>query len=260
MVIFALIFGLIIGSFLEAYTSRAPIGEKISKGRSKCPHCKKQILAKDKIPLISFLLLGGKCRNCTSPIPRRCPIIELTTATLFTIMFLFQPQIIANIPWLSNLPSLLVTGYVLLITALLVATFITDFEYQIILDEIVFLGLIATLLLLIFYFPPFLYPHLVAGFVSALFLLSLHLITKGRGMGLGDVKLALFVGTVLGPFASFIWMFLSFIIGAIFGLVLLATKTKKFKDKIAFGPFLVIAFFVYIFLAQYLDPYLLLVN
>ena len=134
---------------------------------------------------------------------------------------------------------------------------ITDFEYQIILDEVVFLGLIATLLLLIFYTPSFFYSHLVAGFVSALFLLSLHLITKGRGMGLGDVKLALFAG---GPFSSFIWMFLSFIIGAIFGLILLAAKTKRFKDKIAFGPFLVVAFFVYIFLAQYLDPYLLFVN
>lgn len=260
MVILAIIFGLIIGSFLEAYTSRAPIGEKISRGRSKCPRCHKQILARDNIPLLSFFLLRGKCRNCKKTIPRRCPVIELSTATLFTAVILLQLQIVNNLPWLNSLPLPLISLFLILSSALLLVVLITDFEYQIILDEVVFLGFLITLFFLIFYSPSVLYSHLVAGFVSALFLLSLHLVTRGRGMGLGDVKLALFVGTILGPFASFIWMFLSFIIGAILGLILLVAKTKKFKDKIAFGPFLVIAFFVYIFLAQYLEPYLLFVN
>jgi leader peptidase (prepilin peptidase)/N-methyltransferase len=97
---------------------------------------------------------------------------------------------------------------------------------------------------LIFINPDYSYVNILLSFAGAAFLLLLHLITRGKGMGLGDVKLALLGGLVLGWPSTLIWMMLSFIIGAIVGLILILLKKAEFGKHIAFGPFLVASFFI----------------
>lgn len=250
------VFGLAIGSFLGALTYRAPLNIKISKGRSKCPKCHNTIAWYDNIPLISFLLLGGKCRFCKKSISSRYPVIELATGIIFVLIFLFRDSISQNINWLNGMGVFLVPT-ALVIGALLLAVAVIDWEHQLILDEFVFVGLFLVLILFLYLDFQQLFVNLLSGVIAALFLLSIHLLTLGRGMGLGDVKLAVFVGAVLGPPLTLLWIFLAFIIGGVVGVILLGLGKAKMKQKIAFGPFLVVSAFLVIFFGYSLKGFLL---
>lgn len=211
------VFGLLFGSFVAAWSWRYP--RKISNvsGRSFCDFCKKELRWYDNIPLISYLFLAGKCRSCGKRISIRYPIIELITALGFVLIGF-------NILYL-------------LLFLILELIFIIDFENQIIPDQLVFYGI----LLAIFTLNGQLYNPLFAGFLAALFLLMIHIITKGRGMGLGDVKFAILAGMIIDIKLLGIWMLLSFLTGGIVGIILILSKWAKLKDKIAFGPFLIIS-------------------
>jgi leader peptidase (prepilin peptidase)/N-methyltransferase len=253
MTLLILLIGLAIGSFLGSYTYRSPRGIKISQGRSFCPRCKKKIVWYDNIPLFSFLLLSGKCRLCQKKISSRYPLIELATALLFLFIYLAQPHILNNFPWLTSPHPLFITCYLLLIATLSLAIFVIDLEHQLILDETIFLGYLTTLFFLLYTSPNAFWQHLFAGFLAASSLLFLHLVTKGRGMGLGDVKFALFIGTFLGVPSTISWLFLAFILGALVGVILLGLGQKRLKDRIAFGPFLVLSFFLTLLFAANLN-------
>ncbi|HWA51754.1 MAG TPA: prepilin peptidase [Patescibacteria group bacterium] len=225
-----LVFGLIIGSFLGALTYRLPRRISIIKGRSFCPSCKAQINWYDNIPLISYVLLQGKCRDCSSHISRREPLIELATG----IIFIFVGLNIFN----------------LILASILIAIFVIDFENQIIPDELVFGGILIAVCKLIFT-SSFLYPNLLASFLSALILLMISLITHGKGMGLGDVKLALLIGLLVGLKFFLVWLFFSFLIGAVLGLFLIIIKKAKLRQRIAFGPFLIFGIAMVLFFGDY---------
>jgi leader peptidase (prepilin peptidase) / N-methyltransferase len=214
---FIFFLGLIFGSFIAALTYRFPLGISIAKGRSFCPNCKKQINWYDNVPVFSYLFLMGKCRNCKRKIPWRYPIIELLTAFGFVAIGL-------NIPYLS----------LFLIFEII---FIIDLENQYIPDFFVFLGL----LLIIFTNNTSIFSNILAGFASASFLLLVYLVTKGRGMGLGDVKFAILGGFVVGLQLFPIWLFIAFLTGAIVGTILMLMGNFGLKSKIAFGPFLAMA-------------------
>ena len=209
------IIGLVFGSFFAALTYRYPKRISNFSGRSFCDNCKKQIAWHDNIPLLSFLLLGGKCRKCRTKISPRYPLIELATGIGFVL-----------IGW--NLCYLALFGTLLSI-------FIIDFEHQIIPDDFVFAGILFALLLPNFSF----FNNLLAGFLTASFLVLIHIVTKGRGMGLGDVKFAVLGGAIIGLALSPIWMLLAFLTGAAAGIILILSKKAGLKSKIAFGPFLV---------------------
>jgi prepilin signal peptidase PulO-like enzyme (type II secretory pathway) len=211
--LFLLVLGLVTGSFLGALTYRLPKRISINEGRSKCPVCSHQISWYDNIPLLSYLILQGKCRNCKNRISPRYPLIESATAITFIIIG-FNP--------LS-----------LIFAAILMAIFVIDWEHQIIPDELVFIGLFFLILSV-----PF--DNLLAGFLAADILLFLNLITKGKGMGLGDVKLAILLGGIVGLHMFLIWIFFSFIAGSIVGIILIGLRKTSLKEKIAFGPFLII--------------------
>lgn len=212
-----LIFGLIIGSFLSAYSYRLPREISIRNGRSKCPNCHTQIKSIDNIPILSFIFLGGKCRNCKQKISLRYPLIEISTAITFVLIGF-------NI-------------FHLVIASILILIFVIDLEHQIIPDELVFFGLV---IFIVFNFQNTLYTNLLAGLLSASTLLFLNFITKGKGMGLGDVKLAILLGAIVGINLFLIWLFLSFLSGAIMGIILIIFQRAEIKSKIAFGPFLII--------------------
>jgi prepilin signal peptidase PulO-like enzyme (type II secretory pathway) len=215
--LFKFILGLVLGSFIAALTYRYP--RKISNmyGRSFCDNCKRQISWYDNIPLFSFLLLRGKCRNCRKRISLRYPLIELSCAIGFLLIG-FQV-----IP--------------LALLCILAIVFVIDLEYQIIPDIFIFIGIPLSVVVT----PHSFISGLFAGLVCASFLLLVHILTKGRGMGLGDVKFAVLGGIIIGLPLSPIWLFVAFLTGAIVGIILILGKKAGLKSKIAFGPFLVIA-------------------
>ncbi len=255
MLFFIILLALILGSFIGAYTYRVPRKISVAKGRSMCPFCKAQISWYDNIPVISYLLLKGRCRNCKKPISVRYPAIELASAVLFSVFYLQYPLIEKNIVWLSDVPYSLSLVFVLFLAFVLLVIFIIDWEQQIILDSSVFWPLLVSFVLLLLFSENHVYLHLFAGLGSALFLLLINLITRGRGMGLGDVKLALFLGTVAGIWGSLVYMFWAFITGAAVGIVLLLFKKKKMKSQIAFGPFLIIGFIIFMFTSSFLSRF-----
>ncbi len=215
-----LVLGLVIGSFLGALSYRLPRGIDINHGRSFCETCKKQIRWYDNIPLLSYLILGGKCRDCHKKISPREPLIELASA----IIFVFVGFNIIN----------------LILAAILITIFVIDLEHQIIPDELVYIGIFVLILSFLISNNQLIFVNLLAGFISALILLFLNIVTDGKGMGLGDVKLALLIGSIVGINLFFVWLLYSFVSGAIVGIILIITKKATLKYKIAFGPFLII--------------------
>lgn len=204
-----LILGLIFGSFVSALTWRNPRQISNIKGRSFCDNCRSNLKWFDNIPLLSYLFLGGKSRCCRKKISSRYPIIEIITAIGFYLI-----------------------GYNfinLILFIILFSIFIIDFEHQIIPDLFIFAGIIL------------MHTNFLSGLIGATFLLLIHLITKGKGMGLGDVKFAVLGGMIVGLNLLPIWMLTAFLTGGLVGSILILTKKAGLKDKIAFGPFLVIA-------------------
>jgi len=224
-----LIIGLVVGSFLGVVTRRLPRKESFISGRSHCPTCSATINWYDNIPLLSFLVLRGRCRNCHKRISIRYPLIELATGLGVLGIYILNWQF----------PIFFII--ILLIT---ISVFVIDFEKKIIPDELIFLGLGVTSVALLLGWNDSFYLHFFGGFASALFLLVVHLITRGRGMGLGDVKYALFPGTVLGWPQSIVWLFISFLTGAGVGVILILLGKAKLGRHIAFGPFLAASFLV----------------
>ncbi len=220
------VMGLVVGSFLGALSYRWPRGMSVVGGRSFCPHRKHKIAWFDNIPVISFILLGGKCRNCHKKISLRYPTIELAGGLGFVGLGLIRSG------W--ELP------YLLIVFSILVAIFVIDLEHQLIPDNLVFFLLIITYSLLLTTSAPDFYARVASGFAAALFLLSIHLITRGRGMGLGDVKFALFGGTFFGWPGLLTWLYVSFLTGGALALILILSGRARLKQKIAFGPFLIV--------------------
>lgn len=226
--LFIFLLGFIFGSFVNVLIYRLPIRKPIT-GRSLCPNCQKQIAWFDNVPLLSFILLRGKCRNCSKKISIRYPLIELLTAIGFLLIYLlFKGQSVFEI------------GYLLFVFVLLLPIFVIDLIHQIVPDELVFCGVALVFLFLLLSDSQSIFSSLFASFVSASFILSIHLITKGKGMGLGDVKLALFLGVFLGVSKIIPWFYLSFLTGALVGIILILVRKAKFGKPIAFGPFLIL--------------------
>ena len=134
--------------------------------------------------------------------------------------------------------------FLILIFSLLVAIFVIDLEQKIVPDELVFAGFGLTVFYLLLISPSTLFTSLAAGFGAALFLLLVHLATRGRGMGLGDVKFAVFAGTLLGWPMMPVWLFTAFLTGAFVGTILVLAKKVSFGKQIAFGPFLVMSLII----------------
>ncbi len=227
--VFLFVLGLVFGSFVSALSYRYPNGISVMKGRSFCPKCKHQISWYDNIPLLSFLLLGGKCRSCKRPISWRYPAIELITALGFMLIGMtFQGTTLQG-------------AYSIFIFLILELIFIIDLEHQIIPDSFIFLGLFLSLVFSLVTNHQSPITNLFSGFLAASLLMLIHLFTRGRGMGLGDVKFAVLGGMIVALNLSLIWLFLAFLTGGFIGIILILGKKAGLKDKIAFGPFLVIS-------------------
>lgn len=235
---FTFIFGLCIGSFLNVCIYRLPVSKSISHPRSSCTSCNELIPFYDNIPVLSYILLRGRCRFCREPISLRYPIIELLTGLFALITFL---------KYGLTLEGLI---YFIYICALLVITFI-DIDHQIIPDVITLSG-IPIFFLGSFGLSQINYLDSLIGILAgggSLFLVAwtYSLITKKEGMGGGDIKLLAMIGAVIGWKGILFTIFVASAVGTVSGLLVMLKLRKGMKLKIPFGPFLAIGGIAYIF-------------
>ena len=234
--------GLAIGSFLNVVIYRTLHGESPFSGKSRCPRCKRTIRAVDNIPLLSFFLLGGRCRWCKTKISWRYPVIELLTGVLFLWWFLAGSLFfkITQQPFVYIQPT-----FWLIVGLLLLLLFFTDLLYGVIPDVLVLvLGIFAFLYRLLLTLSGIMQPldfwrSIGSSLASAGFFLLLVFATRGRGMGMGDVKLIAVLGFILGWPRTVVALFVSYGVGAVVAIVLLFLGKKRFGQTIPFGPFLV---------------------
>lgn len=225
--LFIFILGTAIGSFLNVLIDRLPREESIL-GRSHCDHCKRTLQWHDLFPVVSFVILRGECKYCHKKIPSVIPLIEILTGVLLLITY--------N----STGPSVLEKIIYLGIVSCLIVIFFADTKYQIIPDSVQFVLLTFSIGAL-FVKGPISIPNIFIAGLSTMFpILFLFLVTHGRGMGFGDVKLAFTMGILLGMPQGFLAIYIAFILGAIIGIGLLFKGRTKWRSTIAFGPFLVI--------------------
>lgn len=256
------IFGLIVGSFLNCLIYRLEIGKVKDRGflagRSYCPHCRHNLSWQDLIPIFSFLSLSGKCRYCTKKISWQYPLVELATGILFLLIFNYQFSFSGGF-LILNLQNLLFFGYWLLVSCFLIVIFVYDLKHYIIPDRVIYPAIFISG---VWYFASFVFFHfytkqeiinvIYSALGSAIFFLLIVLISWGKGMGIGDIKLGFFMGLVLGWPNVAIALFSAFLIGAIIGVGLILLNKKKFSSQVPFGPFLVTGTLLALFLGEFL--------
>lgn len=234
---FGFVIGAVLGSFVKALADRS-LNDRSFRGRSYCPHCKHILQWYDLLPIFSFILLTGRCRYCHKKIGIEYLLVELVMGLLIGFLFLQE----------NNAFELIFKTFFI---AVLVTLFLTDLKKMLIPDRItipaILIGIIAKPLI----------GSVIMGLVLAGFFLGLIIITKGKGMGGGDVKLAAFLGIGLGFPQAAVALVLAFLIGAVFAVGALITKKKHFGQVIPFGPFLVIGALISLFWGnQIVDFYL----
>jgi len=247
MVALPLLFGLVIGSFLNVVISRLPEGRSVWRPRSACPRCGKPIAWRDNIPVLSFAMLRGRCRDCATAIPWRYPIVEAATGAAFALAYLL----------LGQTPEFVVAAAFL---AMLIAITAIDLAHQIIPDVITLPGIVAGVV-----------ANLVTGRVAWLesligiavgggIFLVIILASRG-GMGGGDMKLGAMFGAFLGWKLGLLAVLLGVLAGGVVALCLLLLGKKGRKEAIPFGPFLALGGAIAFLwgdklLAWYLDHFL----
>lgn len=246
--LFSLVFGMVVGSFLNVCICRMPRDESVVSPPSHCPQCAYLIKWYDNIPLLSYLFLKGKCRGCGAHISLQYPLVELLNGILTLLLFLRFG------------PTPVFAALFLFCSALVVITFI-DLEHQIIPDEISLSGIVIGFLLSFF-----LQGHswlnsllgiLLGGGSLLLVAYGYQLLTGNEGMGGGDIKLLAMMGAFLGWKAVPFIIFSSSLIGSIIGVSIMLFQKKDAKLAIPFGPYLAFSAVLYIFYGKPLIQYYL---
>jgi prepilin signal peptidase PulO-like enzyme (type II secretory pathway) len=245
--------GLTIGSFLNCFIYRLDKKESPLKGRSFCPHCKHKLEKEDLVPVLSFLLLGGKCRYCSRKISWQYPLLELFFGFLFVFLFNYKLSVLS----FANIIDFV---YLVVIFCFFAIIFVYDLKELLILDKIVYPAIAFVFLYNLSDINVLLRSHLPSALGITFLFLAIFLISRGKWLGFGDVKLVFFLGLFLGFPQTLVAFFLSFFSGAIIGLILILSKKKKLKSEIPFAPFLIIGSFVAFFWGiQILDWYISLI-
>jgi leader peptidase (prepilin peptidase) / N-methyltransferase len=234
---FAFLLGSAVGSFLNVCIYRLPRDESLVLPCSHCPTCSHPIQFYDNIPIISYLLLRGRCRSCGMRISLQYPLVEALTASLSLVLFLHYSLLEYAI-------------YFVFASSLIVVAFI-DLEHQIIPCVISIPGIVAGFLAS-FVLPRVTYMDSLLGILLGGGILyavrqGYYLIKKTEGMGLGDVELLAMIGAFLGSKSVPVTIFTSAVLGSLVGLTIIGLKKKDLKYAIPYGPFIVIGAFIYLF-------------
>lgn len=239
-----IVIGLCVGSFINVLVDRIPRSESVLFGRSHCDYCGKELRWYDLIPVISYILIRGKCRYCKKKLSIQYPLVELLTGILFiTAFFVESPMTILQ--------------YVLLffdlgLMAISFALFLMDIKYRILSDQLVITFFIFACCRFLLGNPMSILPHIGIGLLSVLPLLLIFLFSKGRAMGFGDVKLIFCIGFLVGFPQIIVAYYVAFLTGACLGIILVLDKKKKFSESLPFGPFLLLGMTISILWGNYL--------
>ena len=258
--LFVFLLGTIIGSFLNVVIFRFNTGKSVAKGRSICMTCNNELRWFELIPVFSFLIQSGKCRRCAANISHQYPLVELVTGILFVLVALKYSPLI----FISITHYLFFVVFFIFIFSFLIVISVYDLRHKIIPDKLVFIFIFLSFLSIFInhytYGKLLIMPDvwsLLAGPILALPFVILWYFSKGHLMGLGDGKLILGIGWLLGISQGIFSLFVSFWIGTIVGLVLIIfskANSGKLKSKVSmkteipFAPFLIIGLFVAFFL------------
>ncbi|PIQ67705.1 hypothetical protein CO173_03460 [Candidatus Uhrbacteria bacterium CG_4_9_14_3_um_filter_41_35] len=234
--ILASLLGIIFGSFINVVVFRTKEGQSLG-GRSKCRTCLEPIGGMDLIPIVSYFALKGRCRRCSSVIEWQYPAVEMATGILFGLLFarawlgIGWPNFIDQTEWVA----LFVRDASIAI--FLVIIFVYDFRYSYILDKY---SIPAILLALVFNvalganaLSLLLGGLLIGGFFAIQFLVS-----EGKWIGGGDIRMGLLMGFLLGPALGGVALFVSYVLGALTGIFLILTKQRELNSHVPFGTFL----------------------
>lgn len=221
---FIFLFGLIIGSFLNCLIWRLHKKESLVN-RSYCPKCGKQIAWHDNIPVLSFIMLFGKCRHCKKPISSQYPVVELITGVLFAAAYYFNPEFTIRLArdWF--------------LISVMIVIFIYDLRWYLILDIITLPACLIMLILnLIIGFN--LWNLLISGIIGGSFFLIQFVISKGKWIGGGDIRLGLLMGLSFDLPGVLAAIIISYFIGSAAGMCLVLARKKKFSSRMPLGVFL----------------------
>jgi len=234
------IFGAIIGSFLNVVILRHNTGKSLA-GRSGCMVCCAQLSGTELVPIISYVCQLGKCTSCKSKISKQYILVELATSILFILVGWFA--------FIAHDLSYFVVGLLLIAMSVIVILATYDFKHTILPDIYTYsFAIIAAIS--VFIMQPNIYQfgwQLVGGLTTALPIFALWFFSKGRAMGFGDVKLSAGIGIFLGVYLGISAVWYAFIIGAIYGVLLMVLKKAGAKSEIPFGPFLILGFLIVFF-------------
>jgi prepilin signal peptidase PulO-like enzyme (type II secretory pathway) len=258
-----LLFGLVVGSFLNVVTTRLAAGEPVFTLRSRCPACRRTLPFYDLVPVASFAWLRGRCRFCGVAISWQYPAVELATALLFMLVAISHRSP-GTLPFIGagstayGLTALWLLLRDLVFTAGLVALFVLDLRWYVVPDEVtlplILFALAANLAL------GFAWTSLALGvFIGGGLYLSLWALSQGRWVGAGDIRLGALLGAMLGATGTLLALYLAYLIGGAVAVALLASGRKGLKGRLPMGTFLTTgAFFVMLFgdhLERWLTPF-----
>lgn len=231
--IVTILVGLVLGSFIGAVSYRIPRRLGFISGYSFCDNCGKELKWFNNIPVISYVYQKGKSFCCNKRISSRYPLIELASAV--------------SVFWVIKSFPLPFSIFYCLVVLTCILIFVIDWEHQVIPDETAWI-LLALSFLIIFIKDLNPIPFIFSGLVASLSILSIYILTLGRGMGLGDVKLSLALGSFLSLVGVLNLLLTAFLTGGVVASILLVAGRAKWKQKIAFGPFLIVGFLYVLFI------------
>lgn len=242
LLIIAALLGLAVGSFLNVVVWRLPRAESLSRPPSACPRCGARIRARDNVPVLSWLVLRGRCRDCHAPISPRYPLVELTTAVLFVVVAWWQAD-----KAVTSAAGLVFLVTILYLVAVSVALALIDIEHHRLPDAIVLPSIAVAAILLAVVAGASGEWHMWVRAMLGAFVLCvayfLMLVAYPRGMGFGDVKLAALLGLYLGWQgwgAVLVGGFGAFLLGGLYSVVLLVLRRVKRTSGIPFGPWMLL--------------------
>ena len=239
--IYSFIIGISIGSFINVILWRLPRKESIISPRSYCPKCQNQITWKDNIPIISWIILDGKCRFCSQKISLRYPIIELITGIAFVISTFSNSLFFPNFPYIIHI----ISNWVLI--SICIPLIVFDIKYlwlpKLIIYNGILIGLILVFTYSIAYEESLFLNNLISAFLGFFILYLINFVGKKlfskNVIGVGDMKLMLMFGTWLGIKGILISLYISFLTSGLFCLILFSLKKIKKGTFIPFAPFLI---------------------
>jgi leader peptidase (prepilin peptidase)/N-methyltransferase len=235
LAVVAVFFGLVVGSFLNVVIHRVPLRQSIVWPSSQCPKCGAPIKSFDNIPLLSYLLLRGKCRECRARISPRYPLVEGLTGLLFGLAAYEFGFSLALVP-------------ALVFVAVLIVLAVTDLEHRLLPNAIVLPATIVGLVLSIAVDPERWWGYVVSTVAVAAGLFAL-VFAYPRGMGMGDVKMGGMLGAFLGPYAA-LAVFIGALVGALVGGALMAAGKMGRRTALPFGVFLAVAGVLVLFVGE----------